>query len=84
MTTITVRDLNPQDKSWLQQEARTRGVSMAALVRQFIHESREKSERRAVPAAVFKRHFGAEHGVELPPRPRYGYRPLVLEGDDRA
>lgn len=74
-TTITVRGLNPQDKSWLRREARTRGVSMQALVRQFIQERREKSERQAMPAEVFKRHFGPEHGVELPPRARYGHRP---------
>ena len=83
-TAITVRGLNPEDTSWLQQEARNRGVSMAALVRQFIHESREKAERHAAPAEVFRHHFGPEHGVELPPRPRYGYRPLEFEGDDRA
>ena len=82
-TAITVRGLNPEDTSWLQQEARNRGVSMA-LVRQFIHESREKSEHHGTPAELFRRHFGPEHGVELPPRPRYGYRPLALEGDDRA
>ena len=35
-TTITVRGLDPQDKSWLRHEARTRGVSMEALVRLFI------------------------------------------------
>ena len=75
-TTITVRGLNPQDKRWLQQEARTRGVSMEALVRQFIHERREKSERHATLADAFRRHFGREHGVELPPRARYGYRPV--------
>ena len=73
--TITVRGLNPQDKSWLQQAARTRGVSMEALVRQFIHERRGKSQRHATPAEAFKRHIGPEHGVELPPWARYGYRP---------
>ena len=61
-TTITVRGLNPEDTSWLQQEARNRGVSMAALVRQFIHESRERSEHHGTPAEVFRRHFGPEHG----------------------
>ena len=78
-TTITVRGLNPQDKAWLQQEARTRGVSMEALVRQFIHERREKSECHAMPAEAFERHFGPEHGVQLPPRARYGYRLLEFK-----
>ena len=83
-TTITVRGLNPQDKSWLQREARARGVSMEALVRQFIRERREKSQRRLSLVEAFERHFGAEHGVELPPRARYGYRPVAFEGDDGA
>lgn len=83
-TTITVRGLSPQDKSWLQDEARTRGISMEALVRQFIHEWRERSQRHATPAEAFERHFGPEHGVELPPRARYGYRPVEFEGEDGA
>ena len=83
-TTITVRGLNPQDKSWLQQEARTRGVSMEALVRQFIHERRKKSQRHITPAEAFERYFGREHGVELPPRARYGYQPLEFESDHGA
>ena len=78
-TTITVRGLDPQDKSWLRREARTRGVSMEALVRQFVHERREKAQRHATPAEAFKRHFGPEHGVELPIGARYGYRPLHFE-----
>ena len=73
-TTITVRGLDPQDETWLRHEARARGVSIAALVRQFIHERREKAQRRATPVEAFKRHFGPEHGVELPLETRYGYR----------
>ena len=69
--TITVRSLDPHDKSWLRREAQRRGVSMEALVRQIIHEKRERAQCRASPAGVFKRHFGPEHGVELPPRVRY-------------
>ena len=83
-TTITVRGLDPQDKSWLRQEARARGVSMEALVRQFIHEWRERAQRHAAPAEAFKRHFGPEHGEELPSRARYGYRPVEFEGGDEA
>ena len=82
--TITVRSLDPQDKTWLRHEAQKRGVSMEALVREFIHERREKSQRHASPADAFKRHFGPEHGVELPPRTRYGYRPVQFEGGDGA
>ena len=83
-TTITVRGLSRQDKSWLQQEARTRGVSMEALVRQFIHERREKSRRHMTPAEAFERHFGPKHGVELPPRARYGYQPVEFESNHGA
>ena len=57
---------------------------MEALVRQFIHEMHRKSCRRTLPAAVFKRNFGPEHGVELPPRARYGYRTFEFEGDENA
>lgn len=82
--TITVRGLDPKDKTWLKHEARRRGVSMEALVRQFIHERRERAQRHASPADAFRRHFGRAHGVELPPRARYGYRPVVFEGTDEA
>ena len=77
-TTITVRGLSPQDKSWLQREARTRNVSMAALVRQIIHESREKSQRQAGLAEAFERHFGPEHGVALPRRVGLGWQDPTL------
>ena len=70
-TTITVRGLDPQDKAWLRREAQRRGVSMAALVRQFIHE---KTREGATPVEAFKRYFGPEHGVDLRLETRYGYR----------
>lgn len=41
------------------------------------HRSHARFERHAAPA--FKRHFGPEHGVELPTGARYGYRPLHFE-----
>ena len=75
MATITVRDLDALDESWLRHESRKRGVSMEALVRHVIRERRQRSERHTVPAEAFKRHFGPEHGVELPSRARYRYRP---------
>ena len=81
---ITVRSLDPKDKSWLKHEAQRRGVSMEALVRQFIHERRKRAQRQASPADAFRRHFGPAHGVELPARTRYGYRPVVFEGTDEA
>lgn len=78
-TTITVRHLDPGDKSWLKREARHLGISMEQLVRQVIHEKREGSQQYAAPSEVFKRYFGPEYGVELPLGDRYGYRPVELE-----
>lgn len=73
---ITVRDIDPNDKSWLRREARHAGVSMEEFVRRLIREKRERAERRIKPSEVFKRYFGPEHGIELPPPGRYGYRPV--------
>ena len=79
-TSITVRDLDSGDKSWLRREARQVGVSMEELVRRLIREKRAKSERRPKPSEAFARHFGADHGVELPPPVRRGYKPLSFSG----
>ena len=75
-TSITVRDMDPGDKSWLQREARRIGVSMEELVRRLIHEKRIRTERRPQPSEVFARSFGEEHGVELPPTAPGGYKPM--------
>lgn len=74
--TITVRDIDPADKSWLQREARHVGVSMEEFVRRLIREKRAKAERRRKPSEVFERYFGPEHGVDLPIPPPHGYRPV--------
>ena len=74
-STITIREIDHGDKSWLQREARRIGISMEELVRRLIRETRERAERRTRPSEVFRRHFGPENGVDLPPRRRYGYRP---------
>ena len=81
-TSITVRDIDPGDKSWLRREARQVGVSMEEYVRRLIHEKRVKAERRPKPSQAFARHFGENHGVELPPPARCGYRPLSFSGED--
>ena len=75
-TSITVRGIDPADKSWLRREARQTGVSMEELVRRLIHEKRTKTERRLKPSEAFARHFGEEHGIELSPPVRHGYKPL--------
>ena len=82
-TSIVVRDMDPGDKSWLRREARQAGVSMEELVRRLIREKREKRERRLKPSEAFARYFGEEHGVELPPPARLGYRPLSFSGAEQ-
>ena len=79
---ITVRGIDPGDKSWLRREARQIGVSMEELVRRLIHEKRTRTERRLMPSEAFARHFGEEHGVELPAPVRRGYQPLSFSPDE--
>ncbi|MYB20512.1 MAG: hypothetical protein F4Y16_16255 [Holophagales bacterium] len=81
---ITVRDIDPGDKAWLRQEARDVGLSMEEYVRRLIHEKREKTEQRLKPSEVFRRHFGPERGVELPPRRRYRHKPVSFADDGEA
>ena len=83
-TTLTVRDIDPGDKTWLKCEARRRGVSMEEFVRRLIHKNREKAESRTKPSEAFKRYFGPEHGVDLPPPGRYGYRPVAFPGKSQT
>ena len=73
---ITVRRIDSGDKAWLKREARRAGVSMEELVRRMIREGREKARSRLKPSEAFRRHFGPEHGVELPLGNRYGYKPV--------
>lgn len=79
---ITVRGIDPGDKSWLKREARDSGVSMEEFVRRLIREARERAERRTKPSEVFKRFFGPENGIDLPPPDRYGYRPVESADED--
>ena len=81
-TSLTVRDIDPGDKSWLRREARLIGVSMEELVRRLIHEKRTKTERRLKPSEAFAQHFGEKHGVELPPPVRRGYKPLSFSQEE--
>ncbi len=81
-STITVRNLEFNDKSWLQREARQLGISMEEFVRRLVRERRERAQGRAEPpSAVFRRYFGPEHGVEFRASHRYGYRPTEFESD---
>ena len=76
-STVTVRNIDPADKSWLRREARQMGVSMEELVRRLIREKRKKAGRRRKPPEAFRRHFGPDQGVKLPPLKRYAYEPLA-------
>ena len=80
-TSITVRDIDPGDKSWLRRFSRQRGVSMEEMVRRLIHEKRAKTERHPKPSEAFARHFGEQYGVELPVPVRRGYKPLSFSGE---
>ena len=78
---ITVRDIDPGDKAWLRHEARHAGLSMGQYVRRLIREKREEVERRRKPSEAFRRHFGVEHGIELPLTRRYR-RKVVTFADE--
>ena len=73
-STVTVRDIDPADKSWLKREARQVGVSMEEFIRRLIREKRAKAEGRMTPSEAFRQYFGTEHGVELPAPGRYAHR----------
>lgn len=81
-TTITIRGLDPVDKSWLRLQARQDNVSMEEFVRRLIREKREKTARRPKPSEAFNRHFGPNHGVELEHDRRYGSPPLMFTDSD--
>ena len=83
-STITVRDLPPDDKSWLQREARQLGLSMEALVRRIIRDRREQTQKRTAPSDVARRYFGPDHGIELSLRRNYGYRQAELPTGDQG
>ena len=75
-TTITVRDIDPVDKSWLMREAHSASISMEEFVRRLIREKLEQSEQMSQPSGVFRRYFGPENGIDLPLNERFGYQPV--------
>ncbi len=68
--------MSPDAKSWLPQKVRQIRASMEKLVRRLIREERASTKVRPKPSEVFARHFGEEHGVDLPPPAPRGYRPI--------
>ena len=83
-TSITVRDINPGDMARLRRGAGRAGTSVDELVRGLIHKRRVRVERRPTQSEVFEHHFGEKHGVKLPPRVRFGYKPLSFSCDREA
>ena len=81
-STITVRDIDPSDKAWLQTEAKRVGLTMESYVRKMIEEKRAKTQQKEKPSEVFKRYFGAENGVDLPELPKVGVRPIDFNDGD--
>ena len=81
-TSIIVRHIDPGDKSRLRREAWQTGVSTEELVRRLIHEKCMTTECRPNPSEAFARHFGEDHGVELPPPILCGYEPLPFSGEE--
>lgn len=77
-TSIIVRGMDPDDKSWLRREAHQQGVSMEELVRRLIHARRVNTESRPKPSEAFARHFGEQYGIDIPPPIRYGYTPRLF------
>lgn len=47
--TRTLINLPPDDKDWLDEEARARHIPMTELVRQAVHAYRLRAQRRAQP-----------------------------------
>lgn len=64
-STITVRDIDPGDKAWLQAEAKRLGLSMELYVRKMIEEKRANTQQQEKRSEVFKRYFGPENGVDF-------------------
>ncbi len=83
-TSITVRDIDSGDKAWLRRESRQLGVSTEELVRRLTKEKRAKAERRLKPSETFARHFGEQHGVDLPNPVRRGHNPLSFSDEGEA
>ena len=79
---ITVRGLKEREISWLKAEAKDAGISMEEFVRRMIRAKRERRIGSESVSDIVLRYFGPEHGVELPPRGQYGYRPLEFPEDE--
>jgi hypothetical protein len=83
MAMLTVRQIDPADKDWLQGEAERQHLSMEELVRRMIREKRQQSLRRDKPSEIVRRYFGPNDGIELGARARFGFEaPDLPDADD--
>ena len=80
---ITVRNIDPGDKSWLKREAHRQCISMEELVRRMIREQRAKSEAHVKPSEAFRNYFGQYHGVKLRLSVRYGCRSVLFPDENQ-
>lgn len=62
----TIINLDPEDKQWLDRQARARHVPMTALVREAVREYRVRQQSRDRPglAATLSRTAGIRHGED--------------------
>lgn len=82
MSMLTVRQIDQEDKEWLQREAERQQLSMEALVRRWIHEKRQQSMKQARPSAIVRRYFGPKGGVDLGERGTFGFELPDLQNPD--
>ena len=75
---ITIRDIDPSDKSWLKAEAKRRGVSMEEM-RGLIKKVRSSAAKAEKPSEIIRRLFGPENGFDMPPRTKFRMRPAELK-----
>lgn len=80
-STVTVRNIDSSDKSWLKREAQQAGVSMEEFVRRLIREKPSVTKRRPKPSQAFARQLEVENGVELPPPAPFRFRPLPCSSE---
>lgn len=75
-----------QTRNYVNFRANKTGGGYPASDETTIHDMDEgdEAEPREKPSEVFRRYFGPEHGVELPPRACYGYRSLDLSDGEKA
>ena len=81
---ITDPHIDPADNARRKRDARQAGVSKEQFVRHPIREPRTSAECHPQPSEAFARHFGVEHGVDLPlpHRSGHGYRPVSFSGEE--